>query len=220
MLVAVIEDEPPVNRQLQSWIAAEYPGARIDAWYNEADAIQAVRQEDYDLITLDIELLPNKHAGYAVRHAIAEHVRVIIISGRGDEEARASMYAMKVYDYICKPYTQSEVMQKVRRALQDRPESHLKVNNTERKKWYWKGKLVRLTPTERDIVERLHSRRHDPNPVVSRDELTKLLTSGEADSVNTHISRIRRRIKDVDSSFTCIKSEYLVGYRWEELEND
>ena len=33
-------------------------------------------------------------------------------------------------------------------------------------------------------------------------------------TINTHLRNIRRKFREVDPQFACIKSEYGFGYRW------
>ncbi|HZX31027.1 MAG TPA: DNA-binding response regulator, partial [Rhodocyclaceae bacterium] len=70
MKVAVIEDDIPTSNQLKEWILAARPGIAVDQWFNRDDAEAAIARENYDLVTLDIELGRERHAGVAVINAI------------------------------------------------------------------------------------------------------------------------------------------------------
>lgn len=68
--VAVIEDDIPTSNQLKHWIESARPGIVVDQWFNRDDAEAAIGREDYALVTLDIELGRERHAGVAIINAI------------------------------------------------------------------------------------------------------------------------------------------------------
>jgi DNA-binding response OmpR family regulator len=76
----------------------------------------------------------------------------------------------------------------------------------------WKNTPVELTPTEFDILSTLLT-----NPEgASIEQLVKATRQGlvEDNTINTHILHIRKKIKQVDADFNCIKTRYGFGYCW------
>ena len=81
--VAVIEDDQPTSNQLKEWILAARPGIQVDQWFNRDDAEVAIAREAYNLVTLDIELGRERHAGVAIINAINKTGRgtpVLVVS--------------------------------------------------------------------------------------------------------------------------------------------
>ena len=76
----------------------------------------------------------------------------------------------------------------------------------------WKNQPVNLTPTEYDI---LHALLNAPTGV-SIEDLVKATRQGvvEDNTINTHILHIRKKFKQVDARFACIKTRYGFGYSW------
>jgi two-component system response regulator ChvI len=81
----------------------------------------------------------------------------------------------------------------------------------------WKGKPVRLTVTEFLLLQALAQR---PGFVKSRDQL---MDAAYDDSVyvddrtiDSHVKRIRKKFREVDTEFDMIETLYGVGYRYKE----
>ena len=81
----------------------------------------------------------------------------------------------------------------------------------------WKGQHVELTVTEFLLVKTLAQR---PGHVKNRDQLMDA-AYGEAiyvddRTIDSHIKRLRKKFKDIDSDFSQIETLYGVGYRYKE----
>lgn len=79
----------------------------------------------------------------------------------------------------------------------------------------WKGHELRLTVSEFKLLAGLASR---PGIVKSREALLNLTHDhGEYvddRSIDTHVKRIRSKIREIDPSFNCIEAVYGMGYRY------
>lgn len=81
----------------------------------------------------------------------------------------------------------------------------------------WKGESVDLTVTEFLILQALAQR---PGHVKSRDQLIDI-AYGESiyvddRTIDSHIKRLRKKFRAVDSDFSQIETLYGVGYRYKE----
>jgi putative two-component system response regulator len=95
-------------------------GCQCDEARDGAEAVDAALSEHYDVILLDLNL-PDAD-GYEVCHKIREkvgrpHLKIIVISGRGDSNQLAEALSHGADDYIAKPFAQSQFQAKVRHAL-------------------------------------------------------------------------------------------------------
>ncbi|MFO0121005.1 MAG: response regulator, partial [Inhella sp.] len=64
--IAVVEDDPPTSDQLVRWLRAAQPQAQIDTYFDRDGAEAGLQRERYDLVTLDLELGRERHAGIAL----------------------------------------------------------------------------------------------------------------------------------------------------------
>src|SRR5690606_35047246 len=82
----------------------------------------------------------------------------------------------------------------------------------------WKGQPVTLTVTEFLI---LHSLAQRPGVVKSRDSLMDSAYDEQVyvddRTIDSHIKRLRKKFKAVDSDFDMIETLYGVGYRFREV---
>jgi two-component system response regulator ChvI len=81
----------------------------------------------------------------------------------------------------------------------------------------WEGREVTLTVTEFMILETLAQR---PGIVKSRDQLMDTAYQDDVyvddRTIDSHIKRLRRKFRTVDSNFKAIETLYGIGYRFAE----
>ena len=79
--IAVIDDDPHDSERFVKWILSTTPEARVDAWRTRQEAVAAVQRERYDLITVDLDMDKDRHAGIAVIDAnTASHKAPVLVS--------------------------------------------------------------------------------------------------------------------------------------------
>ncbi len=81
----------------------------------------------------------------------------------------------------------------------------------------WKGQEVSLTVTEFLLLQALASR---PGFVKSRDQLMVVAYFDQVyvddRTIDSHIKRLRKKLRAVDDSFSAIETLYGIGYRYNE----
>jgi len=81
----------------------------------------------------------------------------------------------------------------------------------------WKGEPVRLTVTEFLLLKALAQR---PGMVKNRDQLMDAAYGEniyvDDRTIDSHIKRLRKKLRGVDPEFDCIETLYGVGYRYKE----
>ena len=91
--------------------------------------------------------------------------------------------------------------------------------DTERHTCQWKGKEVVLTVTEFLILQALAQR---PGVVKSRDSLMDAAYEDQVyvddRTIDSHIKRLRKKMKSTDTDFDRIETLYGVGYKFREDE--
>jgi response regulator RpfG family c-di-GMP phosphodiesterase len=116
--VLIVDDQEPV-RQL-SRCTLEPAGYQCAEAPNGESALDRLYQEPFDLVLLDLSL-PGID-GYEVCRRLRErppqpHLKIIIISGRGNQDQLAEALPRGADDYVPKPFTTRQLEAKVRHAL-------------------------------------------------------------------------------------------------------
>ncbi len=174
----------------------------------EADGERAVartKSEPYDLLILEV-VLPGSN-GFDVLRQIrhCSQVPVLILSAKTDWRDRVLAFNLGADDYVPKPFYPEELLARVlailRRAAPSSARTPEALHVGELTLWpgtrnaYFRGRQLALTAMEYDILECLV---RSSGRVVSRDDLSLYLYKRPASpfdrSVDTHVSRIRRKI--------------------------
>jgi two-component system response regulator ChvI len=138
-------------------------------------------------------------------------------------------------DYIAKPFSQRLLIARIRAILrrqeierggaaeanaEEEPpalERGCLLMDPARHKVRWDGRDVILTVTEFMILEALAQR---PGVVKTRNQLLDVAYSDDIyvddRTIDSHIKRIRRKFRSIDSKFDAIETLYGVGYRFDE----
>lgn len=227
--VAVIEDDIPTSTQLKDWILAARPDVVVEQWFNRDDAEAAIAREDYALVTLDIELGRERHAGVAVINAINKTGRgtpVLVVSAMPAAIYRSIMKALDAWDYLQKTAFEEadfiETFLEILRASRDRAApaaattapDELALDPLRQSTPLWRGQRVNLPLTAQRILATLYQRRGE---VVSYDELFAVVKSGRnRDNIRKHISTIREAFRELDEDFDRIENVPMRGFRWSE----
>jgi DNA-binding response OmpR family regulator len=225
--VAVIEDDPPISRQIKEWILAARPGIAVDQWFTRDDAEAAIAREDYAAVVLDIELGRERHAGVAIINAINKGGRgtpVLVVSAMPATIYRSIMKALDAWDYLQKTTFEEadfidtflEILRASRERAAARPAEgagdELSLDPLRQSTPLWGGKRVNLPLTAQRILATLYQRR---GQVVSYDELFQVVKSGRnRDNIRKHISTIREAFRELDEHFDRIENVPMRGFRW------
>lgn len=227
--IAVIEDDLPTSNQLKAWILAARPGITVDQWFNRDDAEAAVAREAYDMITLDIELGRERHAGVAIINAINKTGRgtpVLVVSAMPAAIYRSIMKALDAWDYLQKTAFEEadfvETFLEILRESRDKKPvaiaqdttagEELSLDPIRQSTPLWRGKRVNLPLTAQRILAALYQRRGE---VVSYDDLFQVVKSGRnRDNIRKHISTIREAFRELDEQFDAIENVPMRGFRW------
>jgi two-component system response regulator ChvI len=152
---------------------------------------------------------------------------VIFLTSKDDELDEALGLGMGADDYITKPFSQRLLIARIRAVLRRASQNEMDMSapniirqgellmDPDRHLCSWKGEEVKLTVTEFLILQALALR---PGMVKNRDQLMDA-AYGESvflddRTIDSHIKRLRRKIKAQDSSFDNIETLYGIGYKY------
>ena len=118
--VLIIDDDSQTIKALSLILGSDYT-IYIDI--NGQDAIESAEIFVPDVILLDI-LMP-KMDGYEVIKTLkksekTKNIPIIIISGLTDEDSKEKGFALGAVDYITKPFSITEIKQKVEKQIEQR----------------------------------------------------------------------------------------------------
>ena len=116
--ILVVDDEPNIVLSLE--FLMKQAGFQVRTASDGEAALAAVAAELPDLVLLDV-MMPRKN-GYEVCQAIRANpdckgVRVIMLTAKGREVEREKGLALGADDYITKPFSTQEVVDRVRELL-------------------------------------------------------------------------------------------------------
>lgn len=116
--VLIVDDAPNIVLSLEFLMKQE--GYEVFSVSNGEEALNFVRQTRPDLILLDV-MMPQKD-GYEVCQAIRadetmRDIRIIMLTAKGRDVEREKGLALGADDYITKPFSTREVVEKVRNIL-------------------------------------------------------------------------------------------------------
>jgi two-component system response regulator ChvI len=163
-------------------------------------------------------------------------VPVIFLTSKDEEIDELFGLKMGADDFITKPFSQRLLVERVKSILRraaprdpsaatggDAPPSKALIErgalvmDEERHTCTWKGQRVTLTVTEFLILQALAAR---PGVVKSRDALMDAAYDDQVyvddRTIDSHIKRLRKKFKAVDTNFDVIETLYGVGYRFKE----
>jgi DNA-binding response OmpR family regulator len=220
--VLVVEDDRNISRLIAAYLERE--SFRVEAAGNGREALERVTRVNPALIILDV-MLPIVD-GWEVCRRIRNRsdVPVIMLTARADEADRIRGFTLGVDDYVVKPFSPAELVERVKAVL--RRVRKASVSDTEllccgdlvldpaahtiRRG----GRLVATTPSEYRLLHALMAR---PGRVLSRQELLDFVHPEGGDVidrvVDVHVGNLRRKIETDPAHPTFITTVRGAGYK-------
>lgn len=222
--VLVVDDEKLIVKGIK--FSLEQDGMTVDCAYDGTEALEYARNQEYDMILLDL-MLP-KLSGLEVCQQIREFsdVPVIMLTARGEDMDKIMGLEYGADDYITKPFNILEVKARIKaimRRVEPKKASDQKRDNLiqrgdvsldqEGKRAYICGKEIGLTAKEYEVLELLVM---NPNKVYSRESLLHIIWGtdypGDVRTVDVHIRRLREKIEERPSEPKYVHTKWGVGY--------
>ena len=221
--VLVVDDAKLIVKGIR--FSLEQEGMEVDCAYDGEEAVQKTKENEYDIILLDV-MLP-KLDGFEVCQQIREFssVPVIMLTAKGDDMDKILGLEYGADDYITKPFNILEVKARIkaiiRRTKKKAPEKenrkvvekgdlHLDCDS---RRLNIGGKEINLTAKEFDLLELMAL---NPNKVYSRDHLLNAVWGydypGDVRTVDVHIRRLREKIEANPSEPKYVHTKWGVGY--------
>lgn len=220
MEILVVDDDAELAALVSRFLHKE--GYPVTAVHDGETGLAEALGGRFSLVVLDV-MLPGLD-GFSVLRKLREKSRVpvIMLTARGQDIDRITGLELGADDYLPKPFNPHELVARIKavfRRLAPReavPDARLEVNGVtldpSSREVTVDGQRVEFTTIEFDILEMLM---RAAGRVLSRDAIIENLydrkASGFDQSVNVHISHIRRKL---ELGRTLIKTVRGVGYQF------
>lgn len=220
--VLVVDDEKLIVKGIR--FSLEQEGMTVDCAYDGEEALAAVKQNEYDVILLDV-MLP-KLSGFEVCSRIREFsdVPIIMVTAKSEDIDKIMGLEYGADDYITKPFNILEVKARLkailRRSGKKEKESEsmeliageIRLERAGRRVFLGKEE-VNLTAKEFDLLELLMT---NENRVYIRENLLNIVWGyeypGDVRTVDVHVRRLREKIERNPSEPVYIHTKWGVGY--------
>jgi len=228
--IALVDDDRNILTSVS--IALQTEGFVTRLYSDGETALKALIENPPDLGVFDIKM--PKMDGLELLRKVREQtpLPVIFLTSKDDEQDEELGLELGADDYIAKPFSQRLLIARIRAILRrSDPNRSLDADSSEvepvnpslargrlfmdpaRHQVTWDDKPVSLTVTEFLILEALAAR---PGVIKSRNQLMDAAYPDDIfvddRTVDSHIKRMRRKFRSVDSEFEAIETLYGAGY--------
>ncbi|SNR46331.1 response regulator transcription factor [Puniceibacterium sediminis] len=229
--IALVDDDRNILTSVSMTLEAE--GFEVDTYNDGQAALDAFNVSLPDVAVFDIKM-PRMDGMDLLRHVRQiSKMPVIFLTSKDDEIDEVLGLRMGADDYVTKPFSQRLLVERIRVLLRrmeavaddvvgDTEETKIMtrgslVMDPLRHSVVWKGKDVALTVTEFLLLQVLAQR---PGFVKSRDQLMDVAYEDQVyvddRTIDSHIKRLRKKMRSVDDDFSAIETLYGIGYRYNE----
>ncbi|WP_195940139.1 response regulator transcription factor [Romboutsia sp. 1001713B170131_170501_G6] len=214
--ILIIEDDNEISNMI-----ADYLGKNGYETHIAKDGIKGIKyaiEKEPDLIILDV-MLPYK-SGDEILREVREFsdIPIIVVSAKENIQFKVDLFKIGVDDYVVKPFDLSELLARIETNLR----RYLKLTSQQKlykyknitlnydlKEVFVDNNIVKLTSKEFEI---LYLFIKYPNKVFSKKNIYETVWKDsyayDDDTINTHISNIRKKI---DSEL--IETVWKMGYK-------
>lgn len=220
--VMIVDDEARIISMISAYL--RQGGYRVVAAADGREALLLVRQENPDLILLDIMMPEMDGLEFLRLYKQEGQAPIILLTAKVEEEDKVSGLDLGADDYVTKPFGMRELMARVRAALRraEKGESALglvTIGNVRMERSsrtvYVHGRRLDLTRTEFDLLDTLIS---NPGRVFSRANLLDNLRNSVYEIndriIDLHVKNLRAKLEDDPRQPRYIETVYGVGYRF------
>ncbi|MBQ9030754.1 MAG: response regulator transcription factor [Parasporobacterium sp.] len=220
--VLVVDDEKLIVKGIK--FSLEQDGMDVDCAYDGEEALEKIRETEYDIVLLDV-MLP-KIDGFEVCKSVRDfsNVPIIMLTAKDTDMDKILGLEYGADDYITKPFNILEVKARIRAMLR-RSKRTSNDNNTNQivkgdlrldidaRRVMIKDTEVNLTAKEFDLLELLVN---NPNKVYSREQLLSIVWGyeypGDVRTVDVHVRRLREKIEENPKEPKYVNTKWGVGY--------
>lgn len=230
--IALVDDDRNILTSVAITLEAE--GFEVVTYSDGQAALDAFEEALPDLAVLDIKM--PRMDGMDLLQRLRQRstqTPVIFLTSKDDEIDEVLGLRLGADDYIKKPFSQRLLVARIRALLRRQQAVESDAPGVEddgsvmergqlrmdpmRHAVTWKGRDVTLTVTEFLLLQALAQR---PGFVKSRDALMDVAYDDQIyvddRTIDSHIKRLRKKMRGADPDFSAIETLYGIGYRYNE----
>ncbi|PIL21220.1 transcriptional regulator [Puniceibacterium antarcticum] len=229
--IALVDDDRNILTSVS--ITLESEGFEVETYNDGQAAFEAFGKRMPDIAVFDIKMPRMDGMELLERVRQTSKMPVIFLTSKDDEIDEVLGLRMGADDYVKKPFSQRLLVERIRVLLRrqnavandvvgDTEETKIMIRGNLvmdplRHAVVWKGQDVALTVTEFLLLQALSQR---PGFVKSRDQLMDVAYDDQVyvddRTIDSHIKRLRKKMRRVDDDFAAIETLYGIGYRYNE----
>ena len=229
--IALVDDDRNILTSVSMTLEAE--GFEVETYNDGQAALDAFNKKLPDMAVFDIKMPRMDGMDLLQRVRQKTAMPVIFLTSKDDEIDEVLGLRMGADDYVKKPFSQRLLVERIRALLRrqevingdatgEADQSQVMVRgelrmDPLRHSVSWKGMDVSLTVTEFLLLQALAQR---PGFVKSRDQLMDVAYDDQVyvddRTIDSHIKRLRKKMRMVDDEFSAIETLYGIGYRYNE----
>ncbi len=224
--VLIIDDDFELCSLVSEYLEPE--GFRVESVHDGETGLQRALNGNYLLVVLDV-MLPGISGFDVLRRLRAtSRIPVLLLTARGEDVDRIVGLEIGADDYLPKPFNPRELVARIRAVLRrtsadpkgvgtPRPPEILRIGDIEldpaTRTVKHGGQPVELTSVEFNLLEVLL---REAGRVVTREELVSAVLSRKFSpfdrSIDMHVSKVRKKLGDLNGDVEHIKTVRGVGY--------
>jgi len=226
--IALVDDDRNILTSLS--IALEKEGFKVQTYIDGESALIGLTRTPPDLAVIDIKMPKMDGEELLKKLRKKTSLPVIFLTSKDDEIDELLGLKLGADDFIKKSggFSIKVLIERIRVQLRKKNPSNIEdtkniINHGKLRldasqlecEWDKKQLPDKLTTTEFLIVQELAKR---PGIIKERSQLMDIAYREDTDiedrTIDSHIKRIRKKFKKVDSNFSAIETRYGSGYRW------
>ena len=217
MKILVVDDEELIRNVIKEYLIND--SYEVDEADNGLQAIEMAKNNDYDLIVMDI-MMP-KMDGYQACKEIKKikDIPFIMLSARSEEYDKLIGFDLGIDDYVTKPFSPKELVARIKAILKRNSGTNniytfegLTINDLAHEVKV-DGKRVNLTPKEYELLKYMITNK---NIALSREQLLTNIWGydffGDDRTIDTHIKTLRNNLGKYRKFIVTVRA---IGYKFE-----
>ena len=216
--ILIADDEADIREVVREY--GELNGYEIDEAADGMEAIEEVKNNQYDLVVLDV-MMP-KLDGFSACRRIREicDVPVIMLSARTEEYDKLFGFELGVDDYVTKPFSPKELMARIKVILERGKRTPSNILRFEGLEIDVAGRLVKVDGRRADLtpkaIDLLLYMVQNLNIALSRQKLLEEVWNydyyGDDRTVDTHVKMLRHNLGRYRDHIVTVRG---MGYKFE-----
>lgn len=223
-LIQVVDDDKYLQELLKAYLLKE--GFQVQIAQNGKEALELFQKHVPDLVLLDIMMPELDGVEVCQRIRKSSRVPIIMLTAKDDDVDKILGLEMGADDYVTKPFNPRELLARIKAVLRraaewaETPKEEIRIPrlviNPANCEVKIDGQAIPCTPKETHLLTILVS---NPGRVFTREQILDQVWGyeyfGDTRTVDTHIKRLRKKLRVEGDCPWEIKTVWGLGYKFE-----